>query len=213
MRACGLASDRDLSHTHGMTKPALVALLCLTATAGSAIADTANTPSDPFVGQHIPPFTAQMTTIPGAAPRTVTFDSQKVNRVTAYVFVGVACPATNAYAERFKQLGDQYGPKGVDFVFIYPNSNDTSDAKREFHKQKQFGGGLIDDQGAHLARLFKAQRTSELFLANAQGVIVYHGAVDDSRDPSGVKQHYLANALDEVLGNKPVTVASSTVFA
>jgi len=195
-----------------MTKTALVALIFALAGTGSAVADTKDAP-ETAVGQRVPEFTAQVTTIAADKLRTAPFDSHKTKHVTAYIFVGTTCPATNAYAERFKQLEQQYGPKGVDFVYIYPNSNDTSDAKRDFHKQKQFTGGMIDDQGAKLARLFKAQRTSELFLTDKQGIVVYHGAVDDSRDPNAVKQRYLVSALDEVLANKPVTVATSTVFA
>jgi thiol-disulfide isomerase/thioredoxin len=164
------------------------------------------------IGQRVPQFTAPLITFAGDTQQTTDFDSHKTKRVTAYIFVGVTCPATNAYAARLQQLERQYAPKGVDFLFIYPNSNDTRDAKLVFQKQ-HFLGGLIDDQGARLARLFKAQRTSELFVVNKKGIIVYHGAIDDSRDPTAVKQRYLATALDEVLAGKPVTVATSTVFA
>ena len=38
-------------------------------------------------------------------------------------------------------------------------------------------------------------------------------APDDSREPGDVKQRYLATALDELLGGKPITTASSQVFA
>ena len=72
---------------------------------------------------------------------------------------------------------------------------------------------LIDDQGAQLARLFNAQRTTEIFVVSKDGVIVYHGGIDDSRDPGAVKQRYLATALDQLLGGKPITTAESQVFA
>ena len=165
------------------------------------------------IGQRMPQFTAPALDLSGAQPKTTEFDSGKVKHVTAYIFVGVTCPATNAYVDRFKQLEQQYGPKGVDFLYIYPNNNDTTDAKLAFHKEKGLGGRLIDDKGAPLARLFKAQRTSELFVANAQGIVVYHGAVDDSRDPTNVKQRFLATALDELLQGKPIEVATTQVFA
>jgi peroxiredoxin len=165
------------------------------------------------IGERVPGFTAQAIDLSGDKPKATRFDSHNTKQPTVYIFVGVTCPATNAYAERLKQLGETYGPKGVDFIYLYPNSNDTADAKRAFHKERHFPGRLIDDQGARLARLFKAERTSELFLTDKHGIVVYHGAVDDSREPSGVKQRYLATALDELLGGKHITTASSQVFA
>ena len=42
---------------------------------------------------------------------------------------------------------------------------------------------------------------------------MYHGAIDDARDPAAVKQRYLATALDELLAGKAITTASSQVFA
>jgi thiol-disulfide isomerase/thioredoxin len=169
--------------------------------------------TDAAVGRAVPPFKAEVIDVSQDPPRPAEFDSQAVKRPTFYAFVGTTCPATQAYLGRFKQLEQEYGPKGVDFVFIYPNSNDTSDAKRAFHRDNKLGGRMIDDKGAHLATLFKAQRTSELFLADKSGMIVYHGAVDDSRDPNTVQKHYVADALNELLAGKPITLAASQVFA
>ncbi|HUI27708.1 MAG TPA: redoxin family protein [Candidatus Kryptonia bacterium] len=170
-------------------------------------------PAAAGIGQKVPAFTAQAVDLTVDPPRTSTVDSSAAKRITAYIFVGVTCPATNAYAERFKQLAQTYSPKGVDFVYLYPNRNDTPEAKRDFHKSKQLGGRMIDDQGGKLAQEFRAQKTSELFLADKQGKIVYHGAADDSRDPNAVKQHYLADALDELLTGKQIAMPASQVFA
>ena len=184
---------------------------------GAFVAVTAHAdpapPADPFIGQHVPAFTASAVDLTVDPPRTTTFDSSAAKRPTAYVFVGTTCPATNAYADRFKQIAQTYSAKGVDFVYLYPNRNDTPEAKRDFHKSKDLGGRMIDDQGGKLAQEFRAQRTSELFLADKTGKIVYHGALDDSRDPSAVKQHYLAEALDELLSGKQIAMPASQVFA
>jgi len=165
------------------------------------------------IGQRVPPFTAELLDVSGAKPRSAPFDSHKTKHVTAYIFVGTHCPATQAYVERLAQLQKTYKSKGVDILYIYPNHEDTADMKVAFHKEKKLSGRLIDDQGGKLARLFGAQRTSEVFVTDKKGIIVYHGAIDDSRDPSGVKQHYLTTALDQTLAGKPVLTASSQVFA
>ncbi len=193
-------------------KTAVSALLLMiwVAMAGAA-ADPGTSPAQ--LGKRVPQFTAQVIDTSASKPKPVTFDSHKAKRVTAYIFVGTTCPATNAYTGRLSELTKTYGKKGVDFIFIYPNRGDAGDPMTTFHKQKQLGGRYVDEPGARLAQLFGAQRTSELFVADKNGMIVYHGAVDDSRDPSAVKQRYLATALDEVIAGKKVSTAQSDVFA
>jgi hypothetical protein len=198
-----------------MTKSIATVFVTLFAYASVAAATTDPTtiPEGTNIGEHVPQFTAQVTDLSGAQPRSEAFDSHQTNHVTAYIFVGTTCPATNFYAGHLKELEQTYRTKGVDFVYLYPNANDTSDAKLAFHKEKQLGGRLIDDKGGQVARLFKAQRTTEVFVTNAKGIVVYHGAIDDARDPNSKKQQYLAPALDETLAGKPVTTSASQVFA
>lgn len=196
-----------------MKTRALVPIVCtfVFASAAAATADKTDIATGTQIGQRLPQFTAPAIDV--SSGKTVEFDSHKTNHSTVYIFVGTHCPATAAYAERLTQLEKTYAPKGVDFVYLYPNNEDTKETAVAFHNDEKLTGQLIHDKGAQLARLFKAQRTSELFLVNKDGVIVYHGAIDDSRDPSGVKQRYLATALDELLAGKPITTASSQVSA
>jgi thiol-disulfide isomerase/thioredoxin len=181
------------------------------ASVAAATSDKTGVATGTDIGQQLPQFTAPAIDV--SSGKTVEFDSHKATRPTIYIFIGTHCPATADYAERLTELQKSYAPKGVEFVYLYPNREDTKEAAVAFHKAKKFTGRLIHDQGAQLARLFKAQRTSELFLVNKDGVIVYHGAIDDSRDPSAVKEHYLATALDELLAGNPITTASSQVRA
>lgn len=165
------------------------------------------------IGQRIPHFTAEAWDMRGATPSKGVLDSLKSKRATVYIFVGTHCPATQAYAERLTQLDGAYAKKGVDFVFLYPNRDDTLDAATAFHKEKQFKGRLIKDDEGKLAHLLGAQRTSELFLTDRKGTVVYHGAIDDSREVSQVKQHFLTMALDATLAGKPVSITESNVVA
>jgi peroxiredoxin len=192
-------------------------LMCSAIACFSSMAIAANDPKTvaegTAIGQRVPQLAAEIIDVKGAKPRTAKFDSHKARRITAYVFVGTTCPATNAYVDRFKDLEHRYGPKGVDFIYIYPNGNDSHDTQIAFHKAKGFAGPLIDDHGAHLAQLFGAKRTTEIFVADKQGIIVYHGGVDDSREPRAITQHYLSTALDQLLARKPITTSTTDVFA
>ena len=41
-----------------------------------------------------------------------------------------------------------------------------------------------------------------MFLFDADRRLVYHGAIDDSRDEDSVSEHYLRDAIDAVLGGR-----------
>jgi thiol-disulfide isomerase/thioredoxin len=183
--------------------------LCLGAVVGALLVGA----SVRVEAARIPPFTAEAIDFTGPQTKKVPFDSHANDHVTVYFVAGTTCSATKAYAERLQHLEREYRAKGVDFVYVYPNRDDTVEEKLAFHKQKQLGGRLVDDQGGRIARLLGAQRTSEVFVADKQGEVVFHGAVDDSRDPKSTGRAYLAPALDETLAGKPVSTPFSKVFA
>lgn len=163
------------------------------------------------IGERIPAFTAPLLGADGKPAGRI--DSHGTGHATVYLFVGTRCPATRAYVARIRELERTYGAKGVAFVFVYPNRDDTLEAKLAFHRQSGFRGPLVDDQGARVARLLGARRTSEILVAARDGVLLYRGAIDDSRDPAGVTKRYVAAALDEHLAGRPVAVAQTPVRA
>jgi hypothetical protein len=169
--------------------------------------------ADPIVGQNVPPFTVQVLDVSAEAPTITTYDSTAAKKTTVYMTLGTTCGASMAYAERVSTLQQIYAPKEVDFIYVYANREDTLDRKIAFHREHKLGGRLIDDKGGEIAKKLGAKRTSEIFLASKDGTIVYHGAVDDSRDAGGVKQHYLQMALDETLAGGPVKLTTSPVQA
>ena len=141
------------------------------------------------------------------------FDSQKQGKVTVYVLAGVTCTATNAYAERLAALCEAYGPKGVDFVFLYPNHNESAADKRKFQKEKRLGGAFVNDADGAVARKLAAKRTAEALICDKEGKVLYRGGIDDNlNEPARARAKYVAQALDETLAGKPVSVSTGKVF-
>lgn len=74
---------------------------------------------------------------------------------------------------------------------------------------------LLDEDGK-VGQLYGAKRTPEMFVINQDGVLAYHGAIDDKKSPdpadiAGAK-NYVAAALSEVLAGKPVTTPSTEAY-
>ena len=62
------------------------------------------------------------------------------------------------------------------------------------------------------ADLFGAQVTPETFVIDREGVIRYHGYVDDSLNEARVHNRGLRTALDAVLAGRPVSAAETKAF-
>lgn len=161
------------------------------------------------VGEKIPPFVARVL----RGDKEVDLDSLKQGKPTVYFLAGTTCPATTDCAERLAALVDTYGSKGVDFVFLYPNKNESAADKRKFHKEKRLGGAFLNDAGGALAKRLGARRTGEAILCDKEGRVLYRGGLDDNlKEPSKAKVRYLAQALDETLAGKPVSVTTGKCF-
>ena len=161
------------------------------------------------VGEKIPAFTAKA----WRGDKESDLDSQKQGKVTVYVLAGVTCTATSAYAERLAALCEAYGPKGVDFVFLYPNHNESAADKRKFQKEKRLGGAFVNDADGAIARKLAAKRTAEALVCDKEGKVLYRGGIDDNlNEPARARVKYVAQALDETLAGKPVSVTTGKVF-
>jgi hypothetical protein len=162
------------------------------------------------VGSAIPAFEADVV---GADGKSTKWSSQGTARPTAYVFVGKSCPSTAAYVDRMKGLETEFSGK-VDFVFIYPNSNESSADKAQYHRASGFAIGMVDDQGATLARLLGATKTTEVVLTAKDGTVLYRGAIDDNKhNVAAVQNRWVATAITEHLGGKAVSTPKTDVYA
>ena len=131
---------------------------------------------------------------------------------TLVVFTCNACPFAKAWESRIVELGNAYRAKGVGVVAI--NSNDPNKVAEDGFevmqtraKERGMTFPYVFDATSNVARAFGASRTPEVFLFDAKGALVYHGAVDDnSGEPDKVKEKWLQAALDAVVEGKEVAV-------
>jgi peroxiredoxin len=74
---------------------------------------------------------------------------------------------------------------------------------------------LIDESGA-TGRAYGAKRTPEMYVINADGILVYHGAIDDKKsvDPADIAtaKNFVAAAIEETLAGKPVSTPETEAY-
>lgn len=126
-------------------------------------------------------------------------DLMKGHRLTVVAFAASDCPASKLYRPKIERLEKAYRDRGVRFILVYANPQDTPE-KAEFPT-------LHDKDGAIAARL-GATRTTEVFVLDP--AVKYRGAVDDQygvgvqRDAE--RERWLVDALEALLAGKAVAV-------
>lgn len=141
---------------------------------------------------------------------TVDFQSLKGD-VTVVGFISTQCPISNDYNERMIALYNDYGNR-VRFVFVNSNSTEPADVVANHARQANFQFPVFKDANNVVADKFGAQVTPEMFVIDKSGTIVYHGYIDDARNPARVTNQGLRLAIDAVLAGKPVPVSETKAF-
>jgi len=124
------------------------------------------------------------------------------------------CPYVQAWEDRLSAIARDYEGRGVRVVAV--NSNDAENYPEDSFEEMQaratargFAFDYLYDEPQAVARELGAERTPEVFVYDRDRRLVYHGAIDDSRDETAVSQQYLRDALDAVLGGEEPAVSET----
>jgi peroxiredoxin/mono/diheme cytochrome c family protein len=131
------------------------------------------------------------------------------------IFIGTQCPINNGYMPRLGEIYQEYKDKGLGFVAINSNQQDSAADVAAHAKTHAIPFPVLKDEKNHIADRFAAKRVPEAFLLDPKGKIVYRGRIDDQfgigfKRPSPT-QRDLNVAIDEFLAGKPVSVPSTEV--
>ncbi len=162
-------------------------------------------------GDRAPDFNLKNLTGEGEVSLSGTLKKDSTKAVVL-VWVSHACPVSRDYEKRIRELAAAYGPKGVVFLAVDSNSTYGDEPIIQHFRREIPGLAVLRDPGNRVADAYGAKVTPEVFLMCRQGIIRYHGAIDDSQDASGVKEHFLKKALDELLAGRKVTTTYHKPF-
>lgn len=127
---------------------------------------------------------------------------------TLVIFSCLHCPYAKAWDRRIVTLANACGKEGIGVIMINANdpkvAGDTLEAMQKHAKKAGYEFPYAVDATSDVAREFAASRTPEIFLYNADGALVYHGAVDDNSMADKVQENYLKDAIDALqFGKEP----------
>jgi peroxiredoxin len=148
--------------------------------------------------------TAPSFDLPGVDGRSHTLDEYADADALVLVQSCNHCPYVQAWEGRMSAIQLKYADRGVRLVAISSNDADAypEDSFEEMRRRadrERFAFDYLYDEDQSVARALGSSRTPEVFVFDRDRSLVYHGAIDDSRDDRAVTQHYLRDALDAVL--------------
>lgn len=121
------------------------------------------------------------------------------------------CPYVIGSDEYNRQLFQTYFPKGIGFVGINSNSEntypeDSFDCMVARMQQNHFPWIYVHDADQSIALKYGALRTPHYFLFNEERKLIYTGrASDNPKNPDVATSFDLENALEEFLANEPIS--------
>jgi len=134
------------------------------------------------------------------------------SKAVVVMFIATQCPVSNAYNERMVDLYKSYTPKGVAFLAVDSNKQESIEEIAGHSKKHGFEFPVLKDWKNIVADKFDAMVTPEIYLVDSTGVLRYHGRIDNSRNAAKVTEHDLQEVLDAYLEGKPLPKQDAKAF-
>jgi peroxiredoxin/mono/diheme cytochrome c family protein len=158
-------------------------------------------------------------TLPDIHGRDRTLGELADKPLVVVAFLGTECPLARLYGPRLQALSESYAARGVAFVGIDANQQDSLADLTVFARQYGVQFPLLKDRDSGVADKFGAVRNPEVFVLDRSRAIRYRGRVDDQYglgsssgySRSAVKSRDLGDALDALLAGKKVSRPSTGV--
>lgn len=139
--------------------------------------------------------------------------SQYAGKIVVLEFWSFKCPVSLAYRERMQELEKKFRPRGVVFLAIASNRNETpAEVARNAENLKMTYPVLLDTEGT-VAERIGATHAPSVFIVDGGGILRYRGAIDNNRTPGeGGRVAYAEDALEALLSFRPVQAPETREF-
>ncbi len=134
------------------------------------------------------------------------------------------CPFVRKHydSKNMQSLQKKYAKKGVVWYTVVTSHEGKEghltpkEAAAQMKTEGMGSNGILDDSNGEVGHLYGAKTTPHMFVVDKKGNLIYMGGIDDkaSADSEDIKtsKNYVASALDESMGGKPVSAPSSRPY-
>jgi len=184
---------------------ASIIIIAFAAVAGSG--STSDLPAPPAIGTMIDDFK-----LPDADGAEHSLKALAGKNGAVLIFIATKCPVSNAYNDRMEKLAQDYKAKGINVIGINSNNTEPASEVKSHAGEKHLTFTILKDDGNKIADRLGATRTPEAYVIDASGKLVYHGRIDNAQNTANITSSDLRDALDEMLGGKPITKTGGAAF-
>jgi thiol-disulfide isomerase/thioredoxin len=133
-------------------------------------------------------------------------------KVVVFLFVRTDCPISNRYAPAIQEMGSHFA-KRAEFFLVYPIDSESSEQIHKHLKEYGYKLAVLRDPERALVRAAKVSITPEAAVFSANGMLLYHGRIDDwytefGRSRPAPTTHELSSAVEAAIAGKPAPVAT-----
>lgn len=146
-----------------------------------------------------------MTTLEGR--RFSLAEAEKTHSGVVILFLSTICPYSNYYNDLIREMAAEFSKRGVLFVGVNSGKLESIEEVRTHAREHGHGFDIIKDPESHIAELFDARRTPEVFLVDSRGTLRYHGRI-----ASKISSPDLKNALESFLAGRPIRPTETKAF-
>jgi len=164
-------------------------------------------PAPPAIGATIEDFT-----LPDADNKERSLKSLAGKNGTVLLFIAVQCPVSNAYNERMEKLAQDYRARGINVIGINSNVKEDAAAVKAHAAEHNLTFTILKDPGNKIADKLGASVTPEAYFLDANNKLLYHGRIDNARNPEQIETSDLRNALDAALAGKAIEKTEAKAF-
>jgi len=150
--------------------------------------------------------------------------SEQKGKIVVLEWTNNGCPFVGKHygSGNMQSLQKRYTAQGVVWLTVVSSAPGTqgyvtaAEANRDTERRGATPTAVLLDPTGALGHLYGAQATPHMYVINADGQLVYMGAIDDtpSADPSDIvsSRIYVAAAIEELKAGKHVTVSATRAY-
>jgi hypothetical protein len=100
-------------------------------------------------------------------------------RAIALVTLSVDCPLSNKVLPELRRLEERFGQRGIRFVHLYPNTDESADAVKAHRTEFGIPAIAYRDPAGEWVRRFGLDVTPQALVVTPAGELVYRGRIHD----------------------------------
>jgi len=136
------------------------------------------------------------------------------HKALAVVFTSPTCPLSAKLMPTLAAVEQEFAGGGVAFLYVNPTATDSLTAIRGAVKQHGLKGAVVHDGNLAVATALNASSTTESFVIDTAGTLIYRGAVDDQYGigyaQDAPRNEWLRDALRAVTAGQRPRIAATT---